>query len=97
MIRIKPNSLEAKIFEALSHGQVSLEFLYTNLRTRKDVIDQTLNRMRVQGIVHFDILPDVTYISLARADVQHEAIKPMKSGPKTKSRSKPREDDRAYG
>lgn len=96
MIQLKPNSLEAKIFAALSHGPVTLEILQATLRTRKDVLGRKLHNLQEEGLVLAEALPEGTYLSLAHADVEQQAIKPMLTGFK-RSSSRPKNELRGYG
>jgi len=93
MIQLKKGSLEARIAESLGCRVVEKSALAKSLRVKESVLDESLKKLSLMGLVGLDALPDKTFVRLLRDDHAIYGVKPtQKRGlVKGRRRVKPRE------
>ncbi len=103
MIEITRGTLEEQIIKLLQKTYpITVNDVRQELHLSKKIIERTLQKLQVKGIVQLDILPDKTYIRLLRNDFsfigkkrQKKFIK-HKSGRKIIKESKDDDDGMMY-
>lgn len=86
MIEITRGTLEELIIKILQKTYpVTIHDVKKELNVSKKLIERTLKKLQVKGIVKLDILPDTTYIRLLRNDFSFIGLKRQKKFIKHKS------------
>jgi len=86
MIEITRGTLEELIIKILQKTYpVTINDIKKELNVSKKLIERTLQKLQVKGIVKLDILPDKIYIRLLRNDFSFIGLKRQKKFIKHKS------------
>ena len=98
MIEINKGTLEERIIKILQKTYpITVKELKYELHLSIPVIERTLKKLQIQGIVQLDILPDKTYMRLIRNDFSFILKKQQKKFIKHQKVSKKQEIEEYNG